>query len=374
MSVDTHLNDLQAYDEAVQTLYGEPLEARLASSAEAAPSPAADEKRINKVLEASRALTKTTPSLLDAEDHRVRETGVARLAALAARDMAIAYDIAQLEGGERSSIASAEAPGSALQAIEREVAVVLRGNPAEGIPVLANRWEGRAQLSGADTDPRESLRESLPTAIEHVRDDATTLVITGVGKLIGAQLDDALNKLASGLLDALPNKVKKWYRWALDMFKEGIRKLLHLFGETFEKAVQAIRDWLVKHSATVLADSVYGVPLLRDEVRGFVDDASDDKDWPSIATDVKAVVDKFATIKTVVLAVFKVIGLARNWLLRLLGGAPGEAAVSGALVLGTAYGLFAGGDFVDWHRTKDDGAFDFVRGVRRTAQAALASG
>lgn len=45
--------------------------------------------------------------------------------------------------------------------------------------------------------------------------------------------------------------------------------------------------------------------------------------------------------------------------------------MDGAFVLGGLFGLFAGGDYIDWRRTKDEGAFDFVRGVRRTAEAEL---
>lgn len=116
---------------------------------------------------------------------------------------------------------------------------------------------------------------------------------------------------------------------------------------------------------------MYGVEGLRDEVTTLVDCASADQDWEQIGKEIQAVVDKHATQKKIVLALFKALGFARRWILHMVAGPAGEAVVGGVLVLGAAYGLFSGGDYVDWHRTDDDGAFNFVRGVRETAEARL---
>jgi hypothetical protein len=372
VSADEHHSALHGYEEAVTKLYGErPLGVRLASVGEVTPGPMQDEELVQAVLKASEALTASTAKLLDAEDPLVCESGEARLAALAAKDIAVAFDVAQLDADEHQSIAHADLSGPVLPEIEREVASVLAGDPADGVPSSPSQWAGRAQLAGADVEPRKALRAALPGAVEQVRDDATEVVIAGIAGLVEVPVDKAIEKLAGGLLQQLPNSARKWYAWALSLLKEGIKKLKSLFGKAFDKAVQSVWEWLKQHAPKVLADRVYGVPRLRDELAALVDGATSDKDWAKVGKDVQAVVDKHATIKKIVLAVFKALEFARKWILRVLTGLAGEAVVGGVFVLGAAYGLFAGGDYVDWHRTDDEGAFDFVRGVRRTATAEL---
>lgn len=223
MSADQHSTALRAYDDAVARLYGAPLDARLASVDARTQGPAQDEERVTAVVETSRALTKSTTALLESDVPLVRESGEAQLAALAARDIAIAFDVAQLEGDEGPSIASADLTGPALPAIERELAFVLQADPADGVPPSPSEWEGRARLAGADGDPRQALRDGLPKAIEQVRDDATEVVVAGLSGLASGALDEALGKLAGGLLAQLPDEVRRWYKWALHLLEEGTR-------------------------------------------------------------------------------------------------------------------------------------------------------
>ena len=302
------------------------------------------------------------------------ESGEARLAALAARDLAIAYDIAQLETDERATFSSADLAGPALPEIESEVAFVLDIDPALGVPPWPSQWDGRAQLSATGEHPRRELRAGAVKAVEQVRDDATEVVVAGLKGVVGGALGDALAALGTGLVAQLPSTAKRWYRWALRLVKEAIEKLRRIFGGLFDKAVGKITTWIEEHAEQTIADKVYEIPRLRTALEGLIDRAADDKDWSKVGEDIQRVVEKHATQKKVILAVFKALSFARKWILHVIAGPTGEAVVGGVFLLGAGYGLFSGGDYEDWYRTDDDGAFNFVRGIRTTAEDQLADG
>lgn len=69
---------------------------------------------------------------------------------------------------------------------------------------------------------------------------------------------------------------------------------------------------------------------------------------------------------------FKAISYVGKWLINLVAPGAGTAVVDALYVLGGAYGIFVAGDCMDWDRTAEEGAFDFVVGVRRTVRAGLA--
>jgi hypothetical protein len=377
MPTDGHSAAVRDYQGAIDQLYGAPHEQRLAAAAsEEAPTPQPDEARVGAVLDASRALTGSTTAMLADDDPNVRASAQARLAALAATDIAVALDVAQLEEDARPAIASSQTPTSSLSAIEPEVRFVLAGDPAKGVPVAPDAHLGGATLASTSTDPRGALRASLPESLGQVRDDAIDIVVDGLGRAVGKDLGDVLGGLGAGLLQHLPSKVGRWYRWALDLLKEGISKLQGLLGDGFERALETTRKWLAQHAPTAVANRVYDVPGLGSGLQRLVDgvsaEAADNKDWAQIEEEIRAVVEKFRSIKKVVLAVFKVLAWARTWILHAITGAAGPLVVGGAFVLGGLFGLFAGGDYIDWKVTEDEGAFDFVRGVRRTAEAELA--
>jgi hypothetical protein len=372
MSIDKHLAALRSYNAAIDGLYESPVAGRLASDEESTPTPASDGQRIKALLEASRNLAAETTTMLADQDPNVRASGQARLASLAAKDIAIAFDIARLDDEERA-LASTETPDSALQSVEREVEFMLEGDPRDGVPELPKQ-AGGAQLAAVEQDPLEALRAALPRALDSVRDEATSIVVDGIRKLAGSQIHAVVGKLADGLLKQVPDKIKRWYKWAVELLKEGIKKLVSLLGEGFQDAVQAARTWLLEYAPKKLADGVYGVPAISKELAsllGRTATSEPTKDWAKVEREIEAVVGKFKSVAKVVRAIFKAIGFARDWALRAIAPPAGEILVDGTFVLGALFGLFAGGDYIDWHRTHDDGAFDFVRGVRRTAEAEL---
>src|SRR3712207_1332786 len=94
MSVDQHRATMEAYEAAISAVYGGSPEAMVAAAADELFEPAEDEAGLRVLAEASAQAGTTAQSLLDDEDERVREVAAAQLAALAARDFAIAHDLA----------------------------------------------------------------------------------------------------------------------------------------------------------------------------------------------------------------------------------------------------------------------------------------
>lgn len=371
MSSDQHREAIRGYDDALASLYGLPVEAIVAATAEARQEPAADDARVEQVVRASEVAGDAASSLLESDDDLVREMGEAQLAALAARDFAVAYDIARLDPDEGATVASAEVEGPALPEIERELAFVLSADPGGGVPISGNGWEGMAASASADEDPHKLLESGLHGGIDKVRDATDDVVKDGLKRLGEIGVDAALGQAAGKLLEQLPDGVRRWWRWAVEMFRRGVEKLMKLFGPLFEKAVGKVGDWGKEHGIDNVLDFAYGSKGLKADLSELVQKAADDKDLAAVGKSVERVVGKYETQKKVLLVLFKGLAFCRRWILRLIAAPQGEAVVAGAFGLGIGYTVFSGGDYLDWRRTEDEGFFDFVKGIRRTAEEGL---
>ncbi|MEA2494615.1 MAG: hypothetical protein QOJ29_2526 [Thermoleophilaceae bacterium] len=368
MSVQQHEAAVKAYDDAIGALYRQPVEAMVASEADV-DMPVADEAAVEAALSASQDAADATETLLADDDPLIREAGEARMAALAARDFALAFDVARLDEEEGATIASDERTAAALPEITRETAFLFESDPRSGVPASASGWEGMGTVADEE-DPRAALANAAPAAIDAVRDAVQEIIVAGGKGLGSAGAGDALEKLLGGVLGKLPERVRRWWKWAVEAIKKGIDKLKKLFGDLFDKAVTKVKDWLNEHGIDRVLDFVYQSEDLKGEMKTLIERAPDDKDFAAVAKAIEEVVGKHDSQKKVVLVVFKALGWA-HWALKKI--VPAHAlAITGALYgLGIAYGIVSGGDYVDWRRTEDDGFFDRVKGVRHTAVDAL---
>ncbi len=331
--------------------------------------PAADEAAVEAALKASQEAADATGTLLTDDDPLVREAGEARMAALAARDFALAFDVARLDEEEDATIASEEGTTAALPEITRETAFLFDADPKTGIPATESAWQGMGTVADEE-DPKAALAKSAPAAIDAVRDAVEEIIAAGGKGLVGVGVDEALGKLLSGVLAELPDSVRRWWRWALEAIKKGIDKLKKLFGDLFDKAITKIKDWVKEHGIDQALDFIYQSSDLKEELKTRIAGASDDKDFAAAAKAIEEVVGKHDSQKKVVLVVFKGLGWAHKFLTKV-APANAIAITAGLFGLGVAYGIASGGDYVDWRRTEDDGFFDRVKGIRQTAEDAL---
>lgn len=369
MSVDGHRAAMEAYDSAIHAVYGTAREAMVAAAPGERLEPVDDEARLQALVDASQEAGNTARSLLDHEDERLREVGEAQLAALAARDFAIAHDLASRDPDEGPSIAATEDASPVLPEIERSLAHVLGADPQDGLPAAGGGPDEVATLIAADD--RAALTAALRKALDSVQHDTRDVIDTGVGKLAGVGAGDLVGQALSHAFEHLPGQVRFWFRWAIDMFNEGLEKLKKLFGGKFDDALKAIKKWIDEHGVDHVLEWAYDRKRIEARLDELVAGASDGKDLAAVGKSVDGVVRKYGTQKQVLEWIFKGLGFVQPFLSKVVPQA--AAVVGGALGLGIAYVIYSGGDYVDWYRTNDDGFFDFVTGVRRTAEAALAT-
>jgi hypothetical protein len=136
--------------------------------------------------------------------------------------------------------------------------------------------------------------------------------------------------------------------------------------------LRKIADWLRDQGFNALLDFAYGTKALKEDLSALVQRAADGKDFAVVGTSVDQIVGRYETQKKVLLLLFKGLSFCRKWILRVISPPTGDAVVAGAFGLGVGYAVFSGGDYIDWTRTKDDGFLDFVKGIRGTAEEALA--
>jgi hypothetical protein len=372
MASEAHGDAIAAYDEALAGLYRRSVASIAVGTGNEreGPNPDASDDQLERVEQASAAAGEVVAALLQPNGSRVQEVAQAQLVALAARDFAVAHDLAGLDPAEGADLVATELEGgSALAAIEPQIAAVLNANPRDGLPIPPDAGPGIS--ASANPGPCAHLGDGLSGAVDTIQAATAEIVEDALGRIADAGVGPVFGAAAGDLLQHLPADVRRWWRWAVAMFRRGVEKLRSLFGPLFDRALAKVHGWLVDRGIDALLETAYRSSELKAELVALVPDESHDQHCAAVATAVEQVVGKFETQKRVLLAVFKALGFCESWILRLIAEPYSRFAVAGAFALGAGYAVFSGGDYLDWHRTAHEGAFDFVKGVRRTAQDGL---
>jgi hypothetical protein len=105
-----------------------------------------------------------------------------------------------------------------------------------------------------------------------------------------------------------------------------------------------------------------GVADLRLAVDSLLDDAAGDAVAGDAGARLQALSGRFETHRKLSTTALGLLAKIQGWIIALATWAP--AAVAAVYVLVMAYGIVAGGDFLDWTRIPDTSALDLVDGVR----------
>jgi hypothetical protein len=309
---------------------------------------------------------------LRAGDGDVREAAALRLQGVAALDLAVAVDLARQEDPETAGLAGDEP--SAFETTLAEVRSLLAEEPALGARVP---FETAALAD--DADPKETLRKAAHEAIDAVSKDATDIAGAAVGGLVKIPRDalfSSFGQAADKWLNAVYDKVGGLARIAVKAVTKAASKLLRLLGPL----ERPVRRWIETRLAEITLDKVVAVAgnalLGVDDVRLAVDGLIEGADHVDRdrAADAKGRLEglsgRFDKHRKLITTVAKLLGKVQSWLVKLAPWAP--AALAGLYVLVLAYGIVAGGDFLDWTRVPDASTLDLVDGVRAIVAAAVA--
>jgi hypothetical protein len=157
---------------------------------------------------------------------------------------------------------------------------------------------------------------------------------------------------------------------------KAVSKLLRLLGPLESK----VRDWLTKKLGDATADTLTAFAVdaaletkrLRADIKERIAAVSGTVDGDRLdaaSSEVASLAARFGRHEKVITVLVKVLGWVRPKLVALAPWA--AAAVAGVYALVLGYGVWVGGDYVDWYRTKEEGRLDLVDGVRTTVVAAL---
>lgn len=309
---------------------------------------------------------------LYAGDGDVREAAALRLEGAAALDAAVAVDL--VREAEPEAVALAADEPSAFQRTLDEIGPLLAAEPALGV-----RPESAAAALEEAPDPKEALRKAAHDAIAGIGDDAVEIVGAAVGGLSQIPIDAlfaSFGQSADKWLNAVYERVGGAARLAIKALTKAASKLLRLLGPL----ERPVRRWLEQKLGEITLDKVVelatkallGTDELRAAVDGVIDGAGevDSERAAAARARLEGLAARFDKHRKVITTVGKLLRKVQGWLMKLAPWAP--AAVAAVYVLVLAYGVVAGGDFLDWTRVEHGGTLDLVDGVRAIVAAAVA--
>lgn len=336
-----------------------------------------DDSQLEALLDRSQAVENEAAQNLHAGEGEVRELAALQLAGGAALDLALAADLFDAPGGG----AALAAGPSRFEQVNAELETILGAPSAVGIRVLGGT---RAPAVAAQDfpEPLERLDRASSDAIDSISGDAQAIAGNALGGLVQLGPDallGAFGQAADRLLSKVYAAAQRFVRAAVKMIVKAVSKLLRLLGPLEPK----VRKWLGEKLAGLTGDKLTGwavdavleTPRLRDDVaqRIAAASATADRDRLDAASaEVGSLAARFGRHKFVIEVLAKVLGWVAPKLVALATWA--AAAVAGVYVLILGYGVWAGGDYLDWYRTRVDGRLDMVDGVRTTVVAALSPG
>lgn len=304
---------------------------------------------------------------LVAGESDVRELAALQLAAGAAIDVAAATDLLRREGLIETDAALSE--GSEVDAAYADLSDILEADPVlgtrQGLPPPP---EGAVLLD----DPGGPLKAAADKAIDDIAGTAAGIAGHAVDGLRALSLDaiiGAFGQAADRLIGPIVDKVRGFVKLAVRALSKAVSKLLRILGPLEGPA----RKWLGEKLAGITQDKVVEfvvehvldvaeVRLAVSERIGKIPPSTEPDRLEATAGELHSLAARFGRHGKVIAVLAKILEKLRGAILALASWA--AAAMAGVYALVLVYGVWVGGDFLDWGRTREDGALDMVAGVR----------
>jgi hypothetical protein len=333
-----------------------------------------EDEQLSALSVGSQEIEREAAQNLAAGDPDVRELAALQLAAGAALDLALAADLFERDEGG----AALAAPPSRFDEVHAELQAFVDPPAAVGLRSLVETPTRPAALE--DKEALERLAAAADEAIDGITKDAMAIAGYAVDGLVDLGAEAVLGGLgaaAEQLVPQLYRRAKRFARAAVRQVMKAVSKLMRLLGPLEPK----VRKWLAeklgdatKEKLTAFAvDVALETSRLRrdvtDRIAATADDQVDEGRVDAAADEAASLAARFGRHELVIKVLAKVLGWVRPKLVALASWA--AAAVAGVYGLALGYGVWVGGDYLDWYRTEAEGRLDLVDGVRTTVLGAL---
>jgi hypothetical protein len=327
------------------------------------------------MVEESERLHHELAGSLATDDLDQRELAALKLLAAAAYDLSVVTDLLHIDE-EGLGTETERAAGSDILT-DPDLRRILEAPLEVGTPGVVQ--VERAARSKDPAEARANLEERIAGYIEDIPDRAarvTSQAFAGVVDLGTGVLPAAVALPAQEILARLPDNITRLGRRAARLLATAIGKLRSAIGgEQEAEARKQAGEWLKE-----LTDEAGGVAGLLarlyeakrieaevDQVLGGAAQLEADQ-YNEANQKLEELLGRHETTTKVLIWVTRGLALAKGPL--LLAPPWGPAALAAGYVGVFGYGVFVGGDYLDWHRTGDVGWLDRVQGLRTTIRTA----
>jgi hypothetical protein len=304
-----------------------------------------------------------------------RELAALKLLAAAAYDLSVATDLMYIdeEGPGRETDRAA---GSEILT-DPDLRRVLDAPLEVGTPGVVQ--VERAARSKDAAEARLNLEDRIAGYIEDIPDRAvriTSQTFAGVLDLGTGVLPAAIALPAQEILARLPHDVTRLGQRAARLVATAIGKLRSaLGGEQEVEARKQAGEWLKELSEGAgevvgLLTRLYETKRIKVEVDQLLNAPAGlgADQYNEVNQKLEELLGRHQITTKTLIWVTRGLALAKGPL--LLAGPWGAAALGAGYVGVFGYGVFVGGDYLDWYRTGDVGWLDRVQGLRTTIRAA----
>lgn len=360
--------------------YRSELQAALSVTEGAALAEGGLDDSATRLIVRSQDLEDVAAARLGAGDSDIRDAAAAQIAGLAALDLAAAVDLLK-RADPAEDVGLALAP-STFDSTYAQLRTILETDPALGarVAVPAPPPLDVAALDVDTAGPLAALEKEALSAIDAIAKDAGKIAdraVDGLKELSGAALLGAFLQAADKLLGPAADRARRFVKLAVKKILQAVAKLLRLLGPLEQNARKWLKDKLLGVGQDKVIDfaidKALQVERLRAEVAGMIATAPSNLVSARLEAargEVESLEKRFGRHELVMRVLSELLGLVDGALTKLAGWV--APAIGGVYVLMLSYGVWVAGDFVDWHRTRDEGRLDLVAGIRSVVTSAVA--
>ena len=336
------------------------------------------DERAAAVVQESERLHRELAGSLATDDLDQRELAALKLLAAAAYDLSVATDLMRIDE-EGLGIEPERAAGSEILT-DPDLRRILDVPLEAGTPGVVQ--VERAARSKDPAEARLNLEERIAGYIEDIPDRAarvTSQAFAGMVDLGTGVLPAAVALPAQEILARLPDNVTRLGRQAARLVATAIEKLRSAIGgeqeaEARKQVGQLLKELTDERGRVAgLLARLYEAKRIEVEVEQVLGAAVQlgADQYNEANQKLEELLSRHQTTTMVLTWVTRGLALAKGPL--LLSPPWGPAALGAGYVAVLGYGVFVGGDYLDWYRTGDVGWLDRVQGLRTTIRAAMGS-